>query len=163
MDYLFNGIDWFSVEKNQKAALLEEVESINGNRLLNTSTDDLCVYFEEEYRIDVPILYDDKITVDQQETKVDVSGDRSRYIRDRSRAYYIPGSKIEISVPFEGDKNIFDIQPTSFSSVIPHAVLKNNVIIFYVEGIDLKREQVKSAILVIKQWEEFRDRANRTT
>ncbi len=72
-DYLFCGTDWFLVEEGQKRALQSEIDAIDGNRLLNTSVDDLCDFFEEKYRIDVPELHEDQIVVDQQETQVDVS------------------------------------------------------------------------------------------
>lgn len=42
---LFSRRNWFDVERNQKKLLEEEVASMDGNRLLNTSVDDLCTYF----------------------------------------------------------------------------------------------------------------------
>jgi len=44
--YLFNKYDWFSVQENIKNQLLNEVAGMDGNRLLNTSVDDLSKYFE---------------------------------------------------------------------------------------------------------------------
>ena len=51
---------------------------MDGNRLLNTSTNDLCGYFAEKYSINVPTLFEERIIADQKETQIDVSGDRLR-------------------------------------------------------------------------------------
>jgi hypothetical protein len=108
-NYLFSKYDWFSVQENQKKQLTAEISQMDGNRLLNTSPDDLCDYFEEKYRVNVPILRESEITADQKETQIDVSGERLRAIRDRSRPFHIPGTEIEITVPFDGDTEVFNI------------------------------------------------------
>ena len=74
-ELLFNKYSWFSVEQNQITQLKDEVANFHADRLLNTSVDDLCQYFIDKYRIDVPILKFNEIVADQRETKVDVSND----------------------------------------------------------------------------------------
>jgi len=86
-NYLFNKYDWFSVQEHVKKQLSNEIAGMDGNRLLNTSVDDLSKYFADKYRVNVPILLEDKIVADQQETQIDVSQDRMRSIRDRSRPF----------------------------------------------------------------------------
>ena len=99
-DYLFCGTDWFSVAEGQRRTLQSEIDTIDGNRLLNTSVDDLCDFYEGKFRIEVPELHEDQIVVDQQEIQIDVSQDQMRYIRDRSRAFHVAGTFIEVTVPF---------------------------------------------------------------
>ncbi len=41
-NYLFSKYDWFSWQEHQKKTLADEVARYDGNRLLNTSVDDLC-------------------------------------------------------------------------------------------------------------------------
>ena len=101
-DYLFSKIDWFTTDRYQRAALEEEVVALAGNRLLNTPIDDLCAYFVEKYRIDIPILDRNRIIADQREAQIDVSQDPMRAIFDRSQPAYIPGTEIEVSVPIYG-------------------------------------------------------------
>jgi hypothetical protein len=145
-NYLFSKYDWFAVQDHQKKQLIDEVEKMDGNRLLNTSIDDLCDYFEEKYRVNVPSLVDTEIVADQKETQIDVSRDGFRAIRDRSRPFYIAGTEIEITMPFEGDAEAFNIQPTSFSCSPPIADIRNNILIIKVQGTELKAEQVRSEI-----------------
>ena len=40
-NYLFSKYDWQKVQDHQKQQMIAEVAKIDGNRLLNTSTDDL--------------------------------------------------------------------------------------------------------------------------
>jgi hypothetical protein len=73
-----------------------------------------------EYLLDVPIIKDDDIYVaDHREADVDVSRDFDRAIDDRSRPFYVRGSKTTIAVPFEGDTDFFRIRPSTFTTTVP--------------------------------------------
>jgi hypothetical protein len=145
-NYLFNNVDWFSVDQHQRKELAKEIDGINGDRLLNTSVDDLCDYFEKKYRIDVPVLKPENIVADQRETKIDVSGDPRRYFSNPGQPFYVNGTTVEISVPFEGDSEAFKIQPTSYSMSPPRAEIKNDNLIIKIEGTDLSADQVRNEI-----------------
>ena len=145
-DYLFSKIDWFSTERSQRAALKEEVAALNGNRLLNTAVDDLCAYFVEKYRIDIPILNRDEIEVDQRETQIDVSQDPMRAIFDRSQPVYIPGTEIEVSVPFIGEAEGFTIQPTTYSFNPPRGTVRGSTLILSITGTNLESSRVRQEI-----------------
>ena len=98
-DYLFSTTDWFSVEEDQKRSIASEIDGLEGNRLLNTSVGDLYDYLEKKYRIDVPVLEEDRIVADQKETQLDVSRDPNRFIRDRTCPSYVTGTMIEHNNP----------------------------------------------------------------
>ena len=119
---------------------------MDGNQLLNTSVDDLCVYFEEKFRVDVPVLHEDQIVVSQEETKIDVSRDPMRFIRDRSRPFYMTGTLVEVTVPFSGDSEAFKIRPTTFTTTLPRGEINNNSLVIRVMGTDLKPQQVRAEI-----------------
>ena len=145
-NFLFFKHDWFAVQDHQKKQLTDEVAKMDGNRLLNTSPDDLCDYFEDKYRVNVPSLIETEIVADQNETQIDVSRDFLRAIRDRNRPFYISGTEVEITVPFEGDAEVFNIQPTSFTLSPPIADIRGDKLIIRVQGADLKAEEVRSQI-----------------
>lgn len=145
-NYLFNNVDWYSVDQHQRKELAKEIDSINGDRLLNTSVDDLCDYFEKKYKIEVPTLNPDHIVADQRETKIDVSGDPRRYFSNPGEPFYVNGTTVEISVPFEGDGEAFKVQPTSYTMSPPRADIKNNNLIIKIEGTDLTAEQVRNEV-----------------
>ena len=145
-DYLFSKTDWFSTDRYQRAALEEEVAALAGNRLLNTSIDDLCTYFVEKYRIDIPILDRNGIVADQRETQIDVSQDPMRTIFDRSQPAYIPGTEIEVSVPFTGEAEGFTIQPTTYSLNPPRGTVRGSVLVLSITGVDLEAGRVRQEI-----------------
>ena len=104
------------VERHQLQEMRKAIEAVDGNRLLNTSVDDLAAYFEQKFQIEIPSLLTDEIVVDQRETKIDVSRDQNRMIFDRSRAFNIAGTEVEVEIPFTGEAEAFKIQPTSLLS-----------------------------------------------
>jgi hypothetical protein len=145
-DYLFTGHDWHSVDRHQRQQMLAEIEKVDPERLLNTSVDDLAVYFSEKYKIDVPVLDEENLVVDQREKQIDVSGDHNRYITDRSKPFYITGSEIEVEVPFTGEAEAFKIQPNPYTLSPPRAAVRGNLLTFTISGTNLEATQVRGEI-----------------
>ena len=143
---LFCRFDWFSIAELNKQQMQSEIDDIDGNRLLNTSVDDLCDFFENKFRMDIPELHEDQVVADQQEIQIDVSQDRKRYIRDGNIPFYVSGTLIEITVPFSGEGSAFNIMPTTHSLSPPRGEIRNNALFIYVQGADLEPQQVKSTI-----------------
>ena len=142
---LFSRRKWFDVENNQKEKLEREITSMDGDRLLNTSVDDLCTYLIDKYSIDeVPRLKREEIFVEQRETKIDVSRDAMRFIRDRSRPFYLPGTEFEFTVPFEGDGKVFEVQPTEYTLGSPKGHVVGSELHIYVRGIDQTPDAIKA-------------------
>ena len=143
---LFSQVDWHSFQRKRIQDILREIQGIEGDRLLNTSVEDLCDYFEKKYRFDVAVLHKEHIEADSREEQIDVSQDPRRHIIDRSRPFYITGTCIEVAVPFSGDSQTFSIQPTSFLSPPPTGDVRSNSLFFSISGIDMESEQVRSQI-----------------
>ena len=135
--------NWSSIEEGQKNSLQSEIDRIDSNRLLNSSVDDLCDYFEENFRFDVPVLDENQIVVDQRETEIDVSHDQMRWIRNRSLPFYIPATLVEVTIPFSGDQRAFTIRPTTSTSMPPRGEIFKNTLILSVQGTDMKPLQVR--------------------
>lgn len=145
-NYLFSDYDMFSVLEGQKKAVLDEVASIDGNRLLNTSVDDLCTYFVKKYRLHPPVLLEDQTVADHEEKKIDVSKDPNRYIRDPSRPFYVDGTRVKIEVPFEGDANFFKVQASTSTSSPPVAEIQGKILLLSISGTNLTTEGTISQI-----------------
>lgn len=145
-EYLFSKVDWFSVDQHQRKSLLAEINELDGNSVLNTSIDDLCDYFEKKYRVDVPILKLANIVADQHETRFDVSHDHRRFVRDRTRPFYVTGTTVEVEVPFDGDAEAFKVQPTTYTLSPPEAEVRDGVLVLRVEGTDLTPDAVRAQV-----------------
>nr|VFJ58741.1 MAG: hypothetical protein BECKFM1743A_GA0114220_102247 [Candidatus Kentron sp. FM]VFJ60375.1 MAG: hypothetical protein BECKFM1743C_GA0114222_102718 [Candidatus Kentron sp. FM]VFK12798.1 MAG: hypothetical protein BECKFM1743B_GA0114221_102554 [Candidatus Kentron sp. FM] len=125
-------------------AVLEEINGYDGNKLLNTPVDDLAAYFERKYRIDVPSLHEDEIVADQRESQIDVSHGPRRRVRDRGRP--VAGTEVEITIPFDGEVEAFNIQPSTFTLPPPIAEVRGSTLVLSIRGTDLTAEGVRSQI-----------------
>lgn len=143
---LFSHVDWFSVERNQFQKMKDEITTVNADRLLNTSVEDLAAYFVEKFRIEVPSLNKEEILVDQREANIDVSRDPSRWIDDRSRPVYVQGTEVEVEVPFSGEGEVFKIQPTTYSLSPPRAEIRGNTLILKISGTNLVADKIQQSV-----------------
>lgn len=131
--YLFASRDLRQVLESHAAEMRQEVERLDGNRLLNTALADLADYLVKKYTLSVPVLYLDQMVADHQETQVDVRYDSDRWIDDKSRPFYIPGQRIEISVPFTGEEELFYCRASTATFNPPRALIKNNAVVLVIE------------------------------
>ena len=143
---LFCDVNWHDVVDNQISDLHSEIDSIPANRLLNTSVDDLADHMTEKYRVEVPVIDKQNINVEQHEIQIDVSQDAFRYIIDRSRPFYVPGTSIIVNVPFCGDFNMFPIRPTTYDFNPPRAMVHEDRLTLNITGTNLVDEQVRAEI-----------------
>lgn len=146
MDLLFAKADWFSVAENQKAGMAREILDLQANQILNASIDDLCTYLVEKYSVNVPVLDETGIHADQQDTQLDVSHDQMRFISDRSRPFYVSGTKVEVFVPFTGDAEAFSVRPTSYTLNPPRGVVRSDDLVLQFSGTNLNGDQLRSTV-----------------
>lgn len=145
-DYLFIRADWHSVVESQRDRMRKDIESIDPDRLLNTSVNDLAKYFAEKYRMDVPTLNTSDVLVGQRETKVDVRHDPTRFVFDRTRPAYVEGTEIEVEIPFQGDQEIFRVRPSTHDLNPPAAAVEPDRLVLRLAGASLEGAAVKSRI-----------------
>ena len=145
-NYLFSEIDWNSADQNQRAQLEKEIANLDENHLLNTPIDELCAYFGEKYRVDIPVLNREDIKVDRREIQIDISQDPMRGAFYQSKPYFITGTEVEINVPFIGDADAFTIKPTVFSFSPQSGIIRDTTLVISISGVDLEAEQVSQEI-----------------
>lgn len=147
-NHLFSGNRWFDVQRSCEIKLNDEIKRFDGNRLLNTSPEDLVNYFEKSYCLDVPVLQEEGISISQREAQVDVSNrfDYNYGYRDQSGPTYVTGTAIDVSVPFSGDRQLFDVQPSTYNSAPPRADVQADHLHFSIINTQLNAEQVRSTI-----------------
>lgn len=131
--YLFSSIDLSDYLRDTIASLRSEVESIDANRLLNTSPADLADYLCEKYRVEAPVLRRQDWVVDSEETRVDVRHDPRRWIEDRSRPALVPGQRIKVEVPFDGEPELFYARPNTFTLSPPRAKVAGQSLVLVYE------------------------------
>jgi hypothetical protein len=127
--YLFSKVDMFSVIEHQKQQAAKRVQAIDSDQLQRATEDEIVKHIVSEYRLDVPVIKDDKIyVVEHGEAQVDVSRDFNRHISDRNRPFYVNGTKTIIAVPFEGDSELLKVQPNTYTTTRPSGEIAGNEI-----------------------------------
>ncbi|MGJ0509187.1 MAG: hypothetical protein ACR652_19100 [Methylocystis sp.] len=144
-DYLFHGSDIFAVVEHQKLQIKEAINALDINRVLSSSIEDLCGYFENTFRLETPELHEGEIVADQRETQVEVH-DSFRYGHFDSGPLIMTGTAVELSVPFTGDAGLFRVKPSTWSSVLPRGEVKDGLLVLQIEGAQLNAEQVKNGL-----------------
>jgi len=142
--------------ENRKRELFQEIQDQDTNYILNVHVTDLCNHLNNKYRLNVPVLDEEKITVDKQEKDIDVSKDPNRDILDISKPCYLKGTRIRFFIPFSGDSNLFLYQPSMFTFHPPGAAIKGSELCMLFDGIDQDFEKVKQdlnkRLNEVKEW-----------
>ncbi len=121
---LFAKWDVSNVIRNQGRELSHEIEALSDAQVLNTRLDQWCDYFEEKYRIEVPVLHEDRIETDERESNIDVSGEPGWH--PRSGPNYAKASTIDFFVPFSGDAAVFYCTPSRWKLNPPAGMVDEN-------------------------------------
>ncbi|ABC83312.1 hypothetical protein [Anaeromyxobacter dehalogenans] len=92
------------------------VESFDANRLLSASIEELTGDFVSQYRLDVPRLRRDDAELEHQEAEIDprLFRPNPNFFFDREAAR-IKGIRYTLHVPFDGDKKLFEYQPSTYT------------------------------------------------
>ena len=125
MNPLFNRVDIFNVIEYRKRELKKAFQGVT-NLELDSDPIALAANLIEQFSISVPVLDEDKKYALTKETQVDVSHDPRRFISNRSKPFYIAGTEVRIAVPFQGDAEMFGVQPTMFNLNPPFGEIQDN-------------------------------------
>jgi len=126
---------------------LQAAREIPPDKALAVPEPDLVEELMDRYKVNPPQLFlEKKYSRGAQDVKVDVSKDRSRFIRDRSRPCYVPGTRIEIRVPFSGDPELFKYTPSNSTTMFPRARVEGMELVIWHEAPadSLKPEEFQS-------------------
>lgn len=107
------------------------VDGLDKNRFLVSSDHELVDYFEDMLKIDPINLHIDLATSQQIETQIDVTADGRRgYGRGGGGRHFIPGTRLDVTIPFSGESWIFKYRTNPYYTTAPRAKIeKDNIII----------------------------------
>lgn len=145
--YLFSSRDLRELLDYSISSMRQEIDKLNPNRLLNTSPTDLAIYLVEKYTLQAPSLRRDDWSATEQEVQVDVRNDPNRWFTDRSRPCYVPGQRIEIEVPIEGEIEFMYARPSTFSSSPPRAkILERSLFLVFQVPHDAQERNIRQEV-----------------
>ena len=105
----------------QATKMVEAIERYDGNKLLNTPTQDLIDYFVTHATVEAPVLLEEQAAVDHQEARLDMSHDFRYGSRFEDGPVLVAGTAYSLHVPFTGDPMVFQCQASTFSMSPPRA------------------------------------------
>ncbi|MFZ0847907.1 MAG: hypothetical protein WAO08_01715, partial [Hyphomicrobiaceae bacterium] len=135
---LFSSTEWFSVRETRKKATFDEISALDANRILNTSVETLCKYYEDKNAIEVPVLDRLQVVIDPREV--------TRRVNDYGRHITVTATEIDVSVPFVGASDAFHIQPSMYTSSPPYGQIAGGLLTFVVDAYSRNKQQVKQEI-----------------
>jgi len=108
--------DAFPTFQNLVDKVTGEIGSLQNDYVLKASPTELEAYFVGKVTVRPLILHpDDRHIEDKESTMVDVSRDFRRAIFPGERAT-VPGTRIRLAIPYEGDQGLWKVRPSTFSS-----------------------------------------------
>jgi len=127
----------------------EATQAVPPDRVLIIPEPDLVQELMAQYGVSPPRLrLEARYSPGARDTKVDVSGDWRRAIWDRSGPFYVPGTRFDVRVPFDGDAQLFRLRPSTFTTVVPRGRVEGQELVVGHEGAadSLNPEQVKAQL-----------------
>lgn len=113
-DLLFHQTgDLSDVLRGQTEKMKATIADTSPERMNGGSDEELVAHFVSEYSIEPLTIYTDRAEAEHQETKVDVSHDRFRFVLDRSKTAMVKGDQITVHVPFTGEPDLFKFTPST--------------------------------------------------
>lgn len=115
--------------------LRKEIDTLAPAQITGAEENDLANYLIERYNVTTPTLNEDGITVDQRDTKIDISNDplRMAYHLHPGKPTFIDGTIYTYHVPFTGNSDVFGLRPSYYSSNFPTATLDGDELVFAYE------------------------------
>lgn len=153
---LFCTYDLAETLGNATYKMQHEIDTLDSNQLLNTAPYDLADYFAKKFQM-LPLKMDKENWYAQdKEVKIDVRNDPMRWIDDKSHPVLVPGIRIDIRIPFEGNSELFYTSPNTITMNPPKASVEGGELILrYESPVDTPRDTrslVDAAITEIEKY-----------
>jgi len=133
-EYLFANGDLQNWLRARHRQACEAAQAIPPDRVLSVPEPDLVRELVDRYSVNPPRLnLEQRYSPGAHDTK-DVSGDWRRAIWDRSSPLYVPGTRVEVRVPFDGDPELFHLRPSRFTTVFPRGKVEGQELVVWHEA-----------------------------
>jgi hypothetical protein len=127
---LFTRYNLSATLTNVERKMITDIQRLNERYILDTEAEDLAGHFAEKTRVEpIRLAPKEEIEFSEGSTKIDVSQEFQRAIRDRSRPYYVNVPELTFHVPFSGDPSLFQMQASRFNFAgNPQGQVKGNML-----------------------------------
>ena len=136
------------------------VDDIPEEQFLISSDQEIVDHIVSKFSVQPLALQEDTITMDQSETRVDVSGDPMRFSPlGRNGPFLVSGTRVDINVPFVGEDWLLRCRTSTWSTAFPCAQVNRGALrisISLPHDVDRKqfKEHYERELNLIKQYVE---------
>ena len=119
--------------RGRQETVPEAVDRIPKDQFLISSDQELVDHVAAGLTVEPLVLREDATIMSQNETQVDVSGDSMRvFMPGRSGPFYVPGTRVDIDIPFKGEEWIFRYRTNPWSPAFPRAEVRRGQLRLYI-------------------------------
>ncbi|MGB9235308.1 MAG: toll/interleukin-1 receptor domain-containing protein [Terriglobales bacterium] len=126
MSLLFSRVSIFDVLNHQQERMKIDVNQLDSAAIDRSSEEQLVHDLTSKFKLEIPVLEDNKAYISHREIDVDVSQDPMRMIWDRNQPFYIKGTEIAVKIPFKGAPDLFQVRPQTFNLNPPRGEIRAN-------------------------------------
>lgn len=134
-DYLFSTNDLSKIIDNQKAQIIQKVESENNEYLAKINQEEYLDFIQNEFEILPPVLLEEQIQCEVKQKKIEVVN------QIRGGNIMIDGCEVRVLIPFEGESILLLSRANSWTTCPPMASIQDNKI---VKTFQLKMSEVET-------------------
>jgi hypothetical protein len=127
----------------QRHSMRDEINRFSEVRLKSEPVDRLAEEIATKYTISVPVFDETSIQPTRREVNIDFSHDPTRLAYHLGRKGVERGTEISISVPFQGDAEVFRLHASSHTMEYPRGSIEPSAIVFRRRGANLDPAQVR--------------------
>ncbi|MGO7484078.1 hypothetical protein ACCT28_23040 [Rhizobium ruizarguesonis] len=127
---LFAKVEWHRQVQAQFQGLEKKTQDLPAAKMASATDEEIVAELVEECRLDIPVIDENEITVSSREVTLDGR----------------KGLSISVRVPFQGDQDLFHVQPPTYGGNLPNGNISGKFITFEVIGTDFEQHSPKPQI-----------------
>lgn len=111
----FRNGDTFATFRNLEQSVIAEIDDLQNDYVAKASLAELEQHFVDKGTVEPLVLHPDAYHIeDTSGTELEVTHDFRRAVFPGERAF-VRGTRVVVAIPFEGDKQLWGIRPSTFS------------------------------------------------
>jgi len=127
----------------QRQAMQVAINHLQETYLKSMPLDKAAEDMAGKYAICIPVLDEGAIQPERREVDIDPSRNRTHLPYHSGRGAVVKGTEISISVPFQGDAEVFRLHASSYTIESPQGRIAGSAIVFRAQGTNLDPAQVR--------------------
>ena len=132
-DYLFRTNNFYDAVRIAPENIKKAVDELDDEQLFREDRAALVEELVKSHLIAVPVLDVKATKASESEVDIDISGDpRQRFMRDLDGPFYVKATAVTFRVPYQGDQEVFEYRPSSYTLSPPRAEVESDALVIRV-------------------------------